>query len=289
MLNGRYQLARFAFILVLITACAGPDLKKAEQARDRFVQQHPDRFATATLPWTKVRYVRAGGIEARKRRPLVFVHGSPGDWSGWADFFSNEYLSSHFDVLAVDRPGYGGSGAGTAELTLSRQAEAAMTALQSNESGSAAILVGHSYGGPVVIRAAIDFPERVAAIVVVAGAVDPQLEETKWYQHVARWALFRWLVPQSLDVCNREIMALKGELERMRSDWKRVRAPVYLLHGNKDPLVPVANVAFAKSQLVPSVVHQEKIIEGMNHFVPWEHPEEILEAVRWAETTIAAP
>ncbi len=283
MLNPRNHWVPITFVLVAISGCAGPDLKKTEMARERFVQQHPDRILTASLPWTKIRYVRAGDSASRQRPPLLFIHGSPGEWGGWADFFSDEYLLANFDVLALDRPGYGGSGAGTPELSLARQAEAVLAVLKTNESGAAAILVGHSYGGPVAVRAAIDFPNRVAGIVVVAGALSPALEETKWYQHVARWAPFRWLVPESLDVCNREIMALKGELESMDGEWSKIKAPVYLLHGDKDPLVPVGNVAFAQARLGQSVRHEEKIVAGMNHFVPWEHPDRILEAVRWAK------
>lgn len=270
--------------LALITGCAGPDLKEATRARDEFVSSHGDRIHEVALDGKAVRVARAGDDASRRRPPLVFVHGSPGEWGGWAKYFSEPRLTERFDVVAFDRPGFGGTQPGVPEPSLAKQASVAMAAFADNGSGRPAILVGHSYGGPVVVRAAIDHPDRIGAVVVVAGAVSPALEETKWYQNVALWPVVRWLVPESLDVCNREILALKAELVAMQDQWGKLKAAVYLLHGEADPLVPVANVDFARERLgAARAVHVERV-PGMNHFVPWEHPDKVLEAIDWAET-----
>lgn len=270
-----------------MASCAGPDLRRAQTARDVFLQKYPSALHTTQASTRPLRYVTRELLPAK--RSLLFIHGSPGNWEGWAEYLNNDDLAEHYQVIALDRPGYGGSLAGEPERSLSKQAEAVAQVLREVQSKGAppAILVGHSYGGPVAVRTAIDFPDLIGGLILVAGAVSPALEETKWYQRVANWSWLRWLVPRDLDVCNQEILALKGCLEAMTSEWAKVRVHVYLLHGEKDPLVPVENVRFAKEHLTQAKSVEEKIVPGMNHFVPWEHPELILAAVDDIATKLA--
>ncbi len=212
--------------------------------------------------------------------PIIFVHGSPGSWDGWAEFLMSPKLTGTFHLLAVDRPGFGKSEPGKTERSLALQASNIAKVLDLNQSGKKAILVGHSFGGPVIARIAMDYPNRVAAMVFVSSSVDPALETTKWYQYPAEWFVFRWMVPTSLRVCNEEIRALKSELEEMVPLWKKIEmTPTVILHGSDDDLVPVANADFIARRIHPASLVSMNVVEGLNHFIPWKRADLVFDAI----------
>ena len=134
-----------------------------------------------------------------------------------------------------------------------------------------AILVGHSYGGAVVIKMAIDYPELVKGIIVVAGSVDPELEKTKWIQIPPHYKILSWAIPGFLYSMNEEILALKKELQKMEAEWKYIHQPVSIIQGGKDTLVPEANADYAKKMLTNASTSMV-VVPEMNHFVPWNNP-----------------
>jgi pimeloyl-ACP methyl ester carboxylesterase len=71
-----------------------------------------------------------------------------------------------------------------------------------------------------------------------------------------------------------------GKLFRIRAS--DIQAHVLMLHGTKDRLVPPANVEFLERELQKvSKKHlfAKVIVPGGNHFLPWEHPEIVRDAV----------
>lgn len=262
-------------VFVLLVGCANPAASVKDEARE-FLRQFPDHVVETRAQGRAVRYVWIGDAN---KRPVLFVHGSPGSWEGWAHFLLDNKLREHFQLIAVDRLGYGGSGEGASEGSLDKQASAAIEALKINHSGASAILVGHSYGGPVVARMAMKFPEQVGGVVFVASSVDPSLEKNKWYQYVASWWPIRLLIPSSLRVCNEEIFALKAELERMLSAWPSFRAKVVLVQGADDPLVPPENLNFLMAHIRKELIVKNSRVAGLNHFIPWKRPDLIFDGV----------
>jgi pimeloyl-ACP methyl ester carboxylesterase len=53
-----------------------------------------------------------------------------------------------------------------------------------------------------------------------------------------------------------------------------------VLHGTHDPLVPVANVAFMQTQLRGARELRTVLLEGANHFLPWNAVATVREALR---------
>jgi pimeloyl-ACP methyl ester carboxylesterase len=212
-------------------------------------------------------YVEVGGAGVK---PLVlFIHGSPGDWEAWVQYLNDTNLIARANLIAVDRPGFGGSGAGQAERSLETQCNDIAPLLERAAPGQRIILVGHSFGGPVACRLAMDHPDKVTDIVILAGSIDPGQEHTKWYQYPAEWAIFRWMVPSGLVTANREIRALKGGLMQMMPLWPKMRQRVTVIQGEADDLVPPENADFAKSHLTNAQSLDIIRIPGMNHFLPW--------------------
>jgi len=208
-----------------------------------------------------------------KTNPIAFfVHGSPGSWDNFLDFMIHPRLLQHFQMISIDRPGFGNSGNGHPERSLEKQAAALASVLKTVHTNQPVYLVGHSFGGPVIARMAIDFPELVDGLILVAPSIDPELEKTKWYQIPAHWKAFSWMLPGMLYSTNEEILALKGELSKLKPFWDEITVPVSVIQGGKDRLVPAANADFAKKMLVNAPVNMV-FIDDMNHFVPWNRPE----------------
>jgi len=47
--------------------------------------------------------------------------------------------------------------------------------LLSPPDGARVVIAGYSYGGPLALQVAVDFPDRVEGLVLVASAADPEL------------------------------------------------------------------------------------------------------------------
>lgn len=265
------------FILSLLTlsACTSPAARIQPQIEE-FKSRYPKQIALVRTRAHNLKYAWSGDP---KSPPLVFIHGSPGSWEGWAEFLLHADLRKRFQVIAVDRLGYGGSDPGISQGSLANQANAIITILQANQSGKPAILVGHSYGGAVAAALAIEYPDQISAVVFVASSVDPELERTKWFQYPATWWPIRQLIPEMLRVCNEEILALKGELQALRPHWNKIRARVATIQGEADDLVPAQNQDFITANISPKQLVYRERIATMNHFVPWEHPGLILAAI----------
>jgi pimeloyl-ACP methyl ester carboxylesterase len=145
------------------------------------------------------------------------------------------------------------------------------------------ILVGHSYGGPVALLAALKFPDRVAGVLLIGGSVDPGQERIYKIQRIADWPLVSWLLPRPLRQCNRELLTLRGDLLRMQPRLASLSVPVVMLHGDRDRQVPVANVAWLRGQLAAAgkaSLFGALVFPDYNHFIPWEHPEAVEAALR---------
>lgn len=203
---------------------------------------------------------------------VIFVHGTPGSARDWRGFMAAP--PAGMEAVAVDRPGFGGSGPRRAVTSLAEHARA-LEPLLVERGGVKPILVGWSYGGPVVVKAAIEYPERVGGIVIVAGALDPGLERVFWYQRVGEALPF--LLPRWLRNANDELIPLEAELRGLEAELPRLAVPVEIVHGTRDGLVVFANVPYMQRMFPepPGVT----AVEGAGHGVVWSHPGAVLDAI----------
>ncbi len=210
-----------------------------------------------------------------------FVHGSPGSWGGFIDFMKDTVLLKKVKMVAVDRIGFGDSDFGNAEKSLVIQAELLKPILEKyKKSGKRTILIGHSLGGPMIARMAMDYPELVDNLIIVAGSIAPDLEPNeKWFRVPMDFMPISILVPASFRASNHEILYLKPELEKMLPLWKNIHQSVIVIQGGKDFLVNPKNADFAEKMLVNAKSLKIIKVDTMNHFVPWSHPELIKKAI----------
>jgi pimeloyl-ACP methyl ester carboxylesterase len=115
--------------------------------------------------------------------PRVFlIHGANANLREvWAQLA--EPLAQDFRVAAMDRPGLGYSTRPRGAHKLATQAKLAAAALR--ETGAPAIVVGHSLGAGVALRLALDAPDLVAGLVLIAPASHPYPGKPIWWARLA--------------------------------------------------------------------------------------------------------
>ena len=209
---------------------------------------------------------------------VAFVHGSPGSLADYKIYLSDMELAEKTLMISVDRLGFGYSDFGNVQSSLSVQAESIASVLEPYRQNKI-ILVGHSLGGPVIAKIAMDFPELIDAVLMIAPSISPELESSNNWREVLNYKIFQWLGPRALVVCNQEIIPLRKELELMLGEWKNIQIPVTIIQGEKDKLVPKENADFAKRMLVNSVSVDVKMVENGTHFILWSEPQLIKEAI----------
>ncbi len=265
------------FFVALMASHSCMTFRMSEKEVNEFFQtkkvngsQHHYRSGKYTI-----HYAQAGD----ESNPLVlFMHGSPGSLSAFIDFLADTSLTNRALVITTDRPGFGHSNFGMAEPSLEKQA-ATLKPILEKYKNKPVILIGHSLGGPVIARMAIDYPDLVDGLVLVAASIDPELEPNEtWFRAPLATPFLSWILPRSFRASNEEIYQLKPQLENMLPLWKEIKCPVIVIQGQKDSLVPPGNADFAKKMLINTSV-EIVLKESMGHFVPWSNPELIRQAI----------
>lgn len=216
-----------------------------------------------------IRYLELGPEDAPT---IVFIHGAPGSSQDYMKYLQDSSLYQNYHLLAVDRPSYGYSNFGKALPSIAEQARYLAPVLALNQYKKPPILVGHSYGGPVAVRLAMDCPEQTGPLYLLASALDPEHEKLFWFNYPMRYTIFNWPLPRSLKVANKEKLAHAKELEEMLPLWENLENETVLVHGRNDKIVPIENSYFAEKALTKAPVdslYQDK----MNHFLIWNHYE----------------
>ncbi len=207
---------------------------------------------------------------------LLFVHGTPGSWNAFKAYLKNKELLQHYRIISVDRPGFGYSDFGHA-MNLRAQTDIIATWMDSLYNNKPFIIIGHSLGGPIAIKIAAARPQYTKAIVLLAGSQDPAAEKPEKWRPVLFKTPLNYLIPGALRPSNEELWYLKKDLVEMNPDYEKVTCPVYILHGNKDMLVPYSNVAYTQKMLSKTDSVFVTTFEKENHFIVWTREKEIVE------------
>ena len=227
-------------------------------------------YGEATLgylegPSRKIRYLQIG--EDPDKPMVVFIHGSPSSSSFWANMMRDSALRARANLLAIDRPGYGGSGLGQPMISVKDQAENVAEIIRRRRPGKDQRLVlhGSSYGGTVSARIAMDFPDEIDGVLLQSASTAPREEFTYWVSHPTNHWTLRWLMPRAIRTVNTEKLNHQPQLEAMADKWDRIKARVVIAHGTADWLIYPPNAYYSCDQLVNAeeVVHH--MLAGKKH------------------------
>ena len=248
-----------------------------------FFESRNVTYSEATLPIgdREIHYVRTGKADAPT---LVFIHGSPGSWDAWKTYLSDSTLLQSFRLIAPDRPGFGYSDY-RKSMDLGAQAILLNTLLQQLDNGKPVTLIGHSYGGPLIVKMSLEAPQAYDNLMILSGSLDPEAEKPeKWRKLFMRFPL-KYLVPGSFRPSNDELWMLKEDLHFMRPKLGLLTQNVLIVHGTKDRLVPYENVPFMKAAFTGTQNLQIIPLEDERHFIVWDSEDLIKSSLlNWLKT-----
>jgi pimeloyl-ACP methyl ester carboxylesterase len=274
------------------------------------------RFPTpdAAVAWGggALRLVRRGAGP-----PVLLVHGMNGTAHDFPDALLDDLARDH-TVLALNRPGHGDSARGTRTLDLATNADALRAALGAAR-GERTVLVGHSYGAAVALRAALDAPESVAGVVLLTPCTVVDARNRAYAElpvppgFARRFALWvgtvpvglwvsrrtrreawhpapappgfpysrAWaLVPAQLEAALENFHTLPADLAALAAELPRLAAPVTVLAGDRDVITPWRTHAEWLPRAVPHAT--VRVIEGTGHWLMRQRPDLVAAAVREA-------
>jgi pimeloyl-ACP methyl ester carboxylesterase len=245
--------------------------------------------------------------------PIVLLHGLGGSWEDWENNFAA--LEANFRVIAIDIPGFGDSSPPPKgePLTLDNTVAFFHRFLQVLGLHQV-ILFGNSMGGLIALKYAIDYPQRVAALVLAGSAgIGIEIGSTfRWMSlpFAARFALrnvnrdtivniwrslvyskelvgdaqvertWRWFnqpgTKSFLIDLYRHAATLRGQRYVFKDDLNIIQSPVLVTWGANDRVVPPSHAVDAFRLIPISELH---IFKHCAHIPMWEVPDEFNQVV----------
>lgn len=229
--------------------------------------------------------------------PVLFLHGWMGSWRYWLP--TMEFVAEHFRTYSFDFWGFGDSDK-QAETHTIEDYVAQMLRFLDGMGIARTRLVGHSMGGMVALKAAIDHPDRIvrvatAGAVVEGSALAPLLKLTT-NQLVTRlfvrasvvtniWGRLmrnirsgwrRWFQEVVDDSAKGSQDAIWESVRSMRQtdlrpELDQLQVPTLIVHGSKDDIVDPDQVEIFEQIHVPSV--QVVVMPDCRHFPFMDEPE----------------
>ncbi len=272
----RYLLAFLVFgYLLFANSCM--TMRTSPKRTAAFFQEKQMDFIDSNIEIQdrNLHYIQTGNKDAQT---LVFIHGSPGSWDAYKAYLSDSLLSNKFRLIAIDRPGFGKSEF-RRSMALNPQTLILNEFLEYLDNGKPYTLIGHSYGGPLIVQMAIERPDLYENLVILAGALDPDAEKPEKWRKPLTWIPLKYLVPGALKPSNDELWMLKEDLKLMQPQLSQLTQHTLIIHGEEDKLVPYQNVAFMERHF--SNVKSLKVItiEKENHFIVWNQEQLIKNSI----------
>ena len=247
-------------------------------------------------------------FEVGRGDPVVLVHGLADDHRAWRRVVAPLMLSRR--VLLYDFRGHGASGLGAADGTLA-QLGADLVGLLDALGLERAAVAGFSLGGTIAMRAAIDHPDRIAALALVATSSRVNRAARDWYEERARLAesgdprlratldadteqVYRNRpaeIPDGLAIRRQSTADPRGYANACRAmaglnaaplddELGAIRAPTVILAGDADQHCPPRAGEIIAERIAGSRL---QVLADTGHPLPVERPAEVAEAIAGLE------
>jgi pimeloyl-ACP methyl ester carboxylesterase len=258
----------------------------------------PHKYATVEGVATYVHHVGATTLPERvpdlSRGEIVLcLHCSGGNGAMFADVLAD--LAADHSPLAIDLPGHGRSG-GIDSLGCTRKMAAFAAAFLDKWGIARAVILGHSMGGAVAMRLALERPALVRGLVLCAAAprfagdAIPAVErcvDGKEPRPFFREAFSPKAAPEVIrrgfmENLKTDPRALLGDLEACRdfdveAELARIAAPTLVLVGSDEDAAMRAG-----SERLAAAIRGATLatLDGARHMLPLERPAALAAAAR---------
>ena len=237
-------------------------------------------------------FLHEGG--STRRPPLVLIHGAGGDHLSWPPEVRR--LPDQ-RVITLDLPGHGktdGPGCQSIEDYARR-----VVKVLDGCGFSRAVFTGHSMGGAIALELALDYPDRVAGMVLIStGAwlpIPPSVIENAANQSTLLLAVQRLqelsfgsqTSPALSEISLKRLTEIRqplllGDLVacdrfNMTGRLGAIRSPALVVCGTEDKLTPLRFSEFLSSQ-IPGAALQT--VQGAGHMLMLEQPDRLAKLVR---------
>lgn len=125
------------------------------------------------MPAITVRGVNFQYTAAGSGEPVVFLHAGGSSSAQWRRV--GELLEDRYHLLAVDHYGAGGTDRWGGDAPLEHEDEAELIRALMETLGGPAHLVGHSYGGGIAMRLAVEHPAGLRSLTLIEPMTMPLL------------------------------------------------------------------------------------------------------------------
>ena len=238
---------------------------------------------------------------AGEGKPLLLLHGWGSSSDSWVKI-QQMLAGKGFRVIVPDLPGFGKTSAPNSIWGVEEYANFVnelLELLTSEVNNSQVIVVGHSFGGQTAIQFAVQHPEKVEKLVLIAAAGVRRTPGVfkKLVMVVAKVVSFLlYLVPFG-DLRNNIRSALYMLIRRpgylkaqgiMRNVFKKVitqdltakfskiQTPTLIIWGDKDEMTPIQD-AYLTQELIPN--SKLEIIPGAKHALNFQAPEVLTQKI----------
>ncbi|HMO58581.1 MAG TPA: alpha/beta hydrolase [Roseiflexaceae bacterium] len=226
-------------------------------------------------------------------RPVLFLHGWLGSWRYW--FPTMSVIGRQFRTYSFDFWGFGDSRRTTTDETIQNYSDQVIRFL--DELGIDKVpLVGHSMGGMVALKTAIDHPDRISSVAavgapIVGSSLSPLLKLTRQPQVAYAFARLPWLRrfmfrhflgatrdPAVHEVLDDSVKASSTTLNRavvsmgntdLRPELAQLCVPTLIVHGSRDEIVNPDQVRLFTNHPLAQV----ELIRNSRHFPFLDEPD----------------
>ncbi len=211
-----------------------------------FKYDYPFNFEEITFDMEDGGSVNALHFKVPNSRGIVYYFkGNSRSIKGWAKF-SRDFMGNGYDFFVMDYRGFGKSRGKRTEAKLYSDSQHIYKYLQKSYEEKDIIIYGRSLGSGIATRIASWNNPRMLLL---------DSPYYSFYHHIRRYAF---------------ILPLKIILRyQIRTDQfiKKVEAPVHIIHGNKDRLIPISNSVRLK-KLRPKHIKITTIAGGGHNNLP---------------------
>jgi pimeloyl-ACP methyl ester carboxylesterase len=235
----------YALFLLFFSSCV-TGFKMSESKIVKYYANSFSKPAFAFSDSSKKRIFYAYSADTTKP-VLLLIHGAPGAWFGFKEFFCDSALLNKYQIFAPDRAGYNKSK--IALTSIEQQANSLKFLLKKHNNEKVSIL-GRSYGAAIAAKLTAENPELVENLILISPACDPRTEKFWWFSKFGNTKFMRFLLPKYANLASDEKFTHIEELERLIPDWQKIKCPVTIFQGGKDWIIDNSSGHFVDSSLV---------------------------------------